>query len=279
MRLLAFATAALALVLAALPLAVQAQDSAEDPLVATVNGEKIYRSEVLETAKSLPAQYQQQLDQIFPTLVERIVDFRLLAAAASEAKLEEDEEVKRRMEELRKGVLREVYLERQIAERVTDEALQGSYQDFIAANPPQAEIKASHILLEDEAAAKEVISELDGGADFAELAKERSTGPSGPNGGDLGFFTADQMVPEFSQAAFALEPGKHSAAPVQTQFGWHVIKVMERREGAAPPFEELQDQLRDEASREVVNAVLTELREEATVEIADPLPPPAEAAQ
>jgi peptidyl-prolyl cis-trans isomerase C len=279
MRLLAFPTAALALVLAALPPAAQAQDSAEDPLVATVNGEKIYRSEVLETAKSLPAQYQLQLEQIFPTLVERIVDFRLLAAAASEAKLEEDAEVKRRMAELRKGVLREVYLERLIAERVTDEVLQGRYQDFIAANPPQPEIKASHILLEDETVAKEVISELDGGADFAALAKERSTGPSGPNGGDLGYFTTDQMVPEFSQAAFALEPGKHSAEPVQTQFGWHVIKVIERREGAPPPFEELQGQLRDEASREVVNTVLAELREGATVEIEDPLPPPAEAAQ
>jgi peptidyl-prolyl cis-trans isomerase C len=279
MRLLAFPTAALALVLAALPPAAQAQDSAEDPLVATVNGEKIYRSEVLETAKSLPAQYQLQLEQIFPTLVERIVDFRLLAAAASEAKLEEDAEVKRRMAELRKGVLREIYLERLIAERVTDEVLQGRYQDFIAANPPQPEIKASHILLEDETVAKEVISELDGGADFAALAKERSTGPSGPNGGDLGYFTTDQMVPEFSQAAFALEPGKHSAEPVQTQFGWHVIKVIERREGAPPPFEELQGQLRDEASREVVNTVLAELREGATVEIEDPLPPPAEAAQ
>ncbi len=268
---------ALALILTFAPFYASAQqgESGDDPLVATVNGEKIYRSEVLETARSLPPQYQQQqqLDQVFPALVDRLVDFRLLAVAAAGDGLAEDEEVLSRLAELQQNVMREVYLERKIDERVTDEALRGRYDKMIADNPAEPEVHARHILLEDEAVAKEVIVALDGGADFAELARERSTGPTGPQGGDLGYFTEEQMVPEFAQVAFALEAGSYSDEPVQTQFGWHVIKVEDRRQGAPARFEEVEEQLREEASREVVNAVLGELRENATIDVVDPLPP------
>ena len=263
-----------ALALAALLSAASAQDSADDPLVATVNGEQVFRSEVLENAKTLPAQYQAQLEQIFPALVDRMIDFRLLAAAAEAAKLTEDEEVVSRMEELRKNVVREVYMERAVESRITDEALKGEYETYLAANPPQPEVNARHILLEEEAAAKEVIAELDGGADFAELATARSTGPSAPNGGDLGFFTREQMVPEFAEAAFAMEPGSYNREPVQTQFGWHVIKVEERRDSQPPSFEEMEEQLREQASRAAVTEVLGSLRQAAEIEIVDPLPPP-----
>ncbi len=157
--------------------------------------------------------------------------------------------------------------------RVTDEALKDQYEAFLEANPPQPEVSARHILLKEEAEAKAAIVALDGGADFAELARERSTGPSGPNGGDLGFFTKEQMVPEFAEVAFAMEPGSHSEEPVQTQFGWHVIKVEARRDSQPPAFEEMADQLRDEASRAAVTEVLSGLREAAAVEIVDPLPP------
>ena len=274
-------TAALAMTLAFVPFYALAQQagSGDDPLVATVNGEKIFRSEVLETAKSLPPQFQQQLDQVFPALVNRLVDFRLLAVAANGAGLADDEEVKSRLAELRQNVIREVFLERKIDEHVTDEALRGRYDKMIAENPAEAEVHARHILVADEAAAKEVIVALDGGADFAELARERSTGPSGPQGGDLGYFTQEQMVPEFAQAAFAMEAGSYTDEPVQTQFGWHVIKVEDRRETAPAPFEEVEEQLREEASREVVNAVLGELREGATIEVVDPLPPASDRAQ
>ena len=273
------APAVLALALAALAPAAAAQDSGDDPLVATVNGEQIFRSEVLETAKTLPPQYQAQLDQIFPVLVERVVDSRLLAAAAEAANLAEDAEVVSRMEALRRNVVREVYLERAVAVRVTDEALKDQYEAFLEANPPQPEVSARHILLKEEAEAKEAIVALDGGADFAELARERSTGPSGPNGGDLGFFTKEQMVPEFAEVAFAMEPGSHSEEPVQTQFGWHVIKVEARRDSQPPAFEEMADQLRDEASRTAVTEILSGLREGAAVEVVDPLPPPGALAQ
>lgn len=249
-----------------------AQDSGEDPVVARVDGTEIRRSEVLESARELPAQYQAQLQQIFPALVQRLVDFRLLSKAAEADGLAGDAEVERRVALARKNAMRDVYIERQIEKAVTDEALAAQYKIYLEANPPADEVRARHILLEDEVAARAVITELDGGADFAALARERSTGPSSAQGGDLGFFTKDQMVPEFAQAAFAMESGKHSVDPVQTQFGWHVIKVEERRSGQAAAFEEIEDQLRDELSRSAVDDILAGLREGSEVEI---LPTPA----
>jgi len=133
--------------------------------------------------------------------------------------------------------------------------------------PPQRQLKARHILVETEEAAKEVIVALDGGADFAELAKERSTGPSGPNGGELPPFTAGEMVPEFSDAAFAMEVGSHSKAPVQTQFGWHVIKVDESTMTEAPAKEAVEQQLRGELEQQAAAAVYQDLRQGAQIEI------------
>ena len=270
-------TAALLLFMAGLPATSMAQQtgSDEDPLVAKVNDQEVRRSEVLEAAKNLPAQYQAQLEQIFPTLVERVVDFRLLAAAPQAARQAEDEEGARRMGKLRLEVMREVYLERRMEERVNPAALQSRFDAFLVANPPAEEVWARHILLEDEDTAKAAIVTLEGGADFAELARERSTGPSSAQGGDLGYFTAEQMVPEFSQAAFAMEIGSHSKAPVKTQFGWHVIKVEDRRKSDPPAFEEMEGQLRQELQREAVTTILGELRQGATIEIlpTPPLPP------
>jgi peptidyl-prolyl cis-trans isomerase C len=268
MSLLRYATATLCLALALWPLAASSQDkNQDDPLVATVNGAEIHRSDVLEAAKSLPPQYQTQLEQIFPALVERLVDFRLLADAAGKSGLAKDAEVKRRLDTLRSDVMREVYLERQIAERVNETALRAQYKTFLEQNPPKSEVHARHILVEDEATAKDLIAELDKGADFAELAKEKSTGPSSERGGDLGYFSADQMVPEFSEQAFKLKQGEHTKQPVQTQFGWHVIKVEERRAGTQPSFEAVEGQLREELSREAINSVLSGLRDGAKIEI------------
>lgn len=257
--------------------------AAEDPVVARVNGEDILRSQVEETAKQLPPQYQQQLDAIFPMLLERTIDLRLLSGAADAADLSKDEEVQKRLAEIRVAVMREVYLEKQVAERVSEEMLQERYKAFLEANPPEAEVHARHILVKEEAEARELITQLDGGADFAELAKEHSIGPSGAQGGDLDYFTKEQMVPAFADAAFALEKGNHSVDPVQTEFGWHVIEVLDRREIAPPKFEEVEQQLFDELSQQAVQDILTGLRDAAEVEIvgapgteAAPAPAPAQ---
>lgn len=267
-----FALAALTLATAALaaPLAVTAQTSgADDAVVARVNGEEILRSEVFILAQSLPPQYQNQLAEVYPLLVQRLVDFKLAYAAGMADGLANDQEVKIRLAEAEKRVIRDIWIERAVTALTTDDALQASYKDYLAANPPRTELSARHILLENEEAARDIIAKLDGGGDFAELAKEHSTGPSGPRGGDLGTFTPDQMVPEFSAAAQALAPGQYSKDPVKTQFGWHIIKLEGQSEAAPPSFEDMEAQLRQELAGTSVEAVLSSLRETAEIEITE----------
>lgn len=261
--------AALVLALAWTPLAAWAQQAEveEDPVVARVNGDEVRRSEVLTLASRLPPQYQSQIVQIYPLLVQRVIDFRLAGRAGREAGLAENEEVKRRTKAAEREAIRDLYLEQKIEAGVTEETLKARYEEMVEETPPVTERKARHILLETEDAAKEVIAELDEGADFAELAKEHSTGPSAEQGGDLGYFTSDQMVPEFSQAAEKLEPGEYSEEPVKSEFGWHVIKVEDRREKPAPSFDELEPQLREEASRAIMDGLIKELRSQAEIEV------------
>jgi peptidyl-prolyl cis-trans isomerase C len=261
--------AALALALAAYPMTLAAQqgDGTEDRVVARVNGEEVHHSDVMAMARNLPAEYQSQLMAIYPMLVQRLVDFKLAGNAGRDAGLANDDRVKVFVDKAEEQAVRELYLEREIEARMTDEMIQEAYQVHLADNPPAEELQARHILVETEEEAREVIALLDGGADFAELAKERSTGPSGPKGGDLGYFTANQMVPEFSQAAAALEPGSYTKEPAKTQFGWHVIKLEDRRTAAPPPFEEIEQQLREQVARETLEVVLNGLRDGAEIEI------------
>jgi peptidyl-prolyl cis-trans isomerase C len=279
-----FFAAALALVLVASPMNLAAQEggSGEDRVVARVNGEEIRWSDVVALARTLPAEYQTQLMQIYPMLVERLVDFKLAGKAGRAAGLASDERVKAFVVRAEEQAIRDVYLEREIEARITDAAIQDAYKAHLLANPPAEEYHARHILVETEEEAREIIALLDAGADFVELAKERSTGPSGPNGGDLGYFTAGQMVPEFSQAAATLEPGQHTAEPTKTQFGWHVIKLEDRRTGEAASLEEVEPLLREQLAREAVGEVLSSLRVGAEIEIvtksAKPSEPSGEAA-
>jgi peptidyl-prolyl cis-trans isomerase C len=247
--------------------AAQETDESQDPEVARVDGESIRMSDVMEFAATLPAEYQAQFDQILPFIIERLVDFHLLDRAAGAAELADDEEVKARVAKLTTQVVREVYLQRLVTEAVDEAAVNTRYEAYVAENPPVEEVKARHILIEAEEDAAAIIAELDGGADFAQLAEERSTGPSATSGGDLGYFVAGQMVPSFSEAAFALEPGSYTTAPVQTEFGWHVILVEDRREQAPPAFEEMEAELRAELQRAAVDTFLAELRAGAEIEI------------
>ena len=268
------ASLAAAFALAA-PAAAAQEPAAEDPVVATVNGDDVLRSEVLETAEQLPPQYRQQIDLIFPQLLQRTIDIRLIAAAAEAGGMGDDPEVKRRLEEIRRAVMREVYVEKQVAERISEDMLKERYDAFVEANPPKPEVHARHILVEEETDARDLIGKLDEGADFAELAKEHSIGPSGAQGGDLDYFTKEQMVPAFADAAFALDKGSYSKDPVQTEFGWHVIEVLDRRELPPPSMEEVEDQLFEELSQEAVQDILTELRDGAEIKIVEAPEPEA----
>lgn len=251
----------------------------DDPVVAKVDGFEIHRSDVMEIVQGLPQQYRQMpLETLFPVLRDRLIELQLVAAEGRKANLADDEVVKRRMRKIEDRVIRDVYLSRYVDKKVTDETLRKMYEDEIANTPPKVEVRARHILVKTEAEAKALIARIKAGEDFATLAKENSIGPSGAKGGDLGYFTHDAMVPAFADAAFALDVGAVTDAPVQTQFGWHVIKVEDRREAPPPSFEDSRERLRAQASQTVVRALLDELRGKAAIERfnLDGTPAPAE---
>ena len=266
--------------------------AADDPIVARVNGTELHRSDVLEALHGLPPQVQQQpLDKLYPALLGRMVDTVLVSQAGRKSKLQEDPEVKKRMALLQDQVIADAYVQRLLVKSVTDQKLHARYDQYIKGAPSREEVNARHILVATEDEAKAVIAELNKGADFAKLAQEKTTDPAGKtSGGDLGYFTKDEMVPEFADAAFKLKPGEITETPVHTQFGWHVIKVVDRRPAKPPTFDQMKQQLADEVSRSIVGDKVKELRTAAKIEVynldgskpgaapASPAaPPPAEA--
>lgn len=241
----------------------------EDKVVATVNGQPITEAELALAESELDPQFAQlPPEQKRAAALSAMIEIRLMAAESEKAGVPEDEEFKRRMEFLRLRALHSQFVSDKVASAVTDEAVRALYDERIAAKPVN-EIRASHILVKTEEEAKAIIEELDGGADFAEIAKQRSTDGAAPQGGDLGFFGPGQMVPEFEQAAFALEVGGHSKEPVKSQFGFHVIKVTDKRPQQPPAFEQVRSQLRSAMLREKYFEQAAALRGAATVEIAD----------
>ncbi len=270
MRHFAPAAALVASLLALAPAAIaQAPKAADpnDPIVATVDGAPIYRSDVLAVQRTLPAQFQQlPIEVLFPAVVERLIDTKLVVNAGRKDGLAADAEVKRRMAGMEDRVIQEVYVTRQVEAAVNDKAVRERYDQLSKTTPAKEEISARHILVQTEQQAKDVIADLKKGGDFAEIAKSKSIDPSGKqNGGDLGFFGREEMVPEFSEAAFKLKDGETTTAPVKSQFGWHVIKVEGRRTSAAS-LDEMREQITNDMSQEVVTGLVGKLREGAKVE-------------
>ncbi|HAD88091.1 MAG TPA: peptidylprolyl isomerase [Rhodospirillaceae bacterium] len=253
--------------LAPMSLASGPAQAANDPVVATVNGTKIMRSDVTQAYGQLPDQYKQvPFEQIFPALLDSLIDTKLAAGAARKAKIDETPAFKAELQGFTERLLGSTLIQREVETKVTDAAVKARYDEVTKEMGGKAEIHARHILLKTEDEAKAVIKELAGGADFAETAKKKSTGPSGPNGGDLGYFGQGQMVPEFEKAAFALDKGGMTDAPVQTQFGWHVIKVEDKRTKQPPTFAEMEPQIRQSMMREAGAAFTQGLREDAKIQ-------------
>ena len=248
----------------------------EDPVLATVNGYEIRRSEIVEAQRNLSEQYRSLPPAtIFPALLEHLIDFKLVISEARKANLHEDDAVKKRLALLEDQVIREFYLARYVGAAITEEALRQRYDEFVKTIPPQEEIKARHILVEAEEEAQAVIARINGGDAFEDVAKETSIGPSAPRGGDLGYFTRDQMVPEFAEVAFNLQPGEMTEAPVKTGFGWHVIIVDDRRPVPPPGFEDTRGQLATDMSQELVAELIQKLRDQAQIERPDEVSAPA----
>jgi peptidyl-prolyl cis-trans isomerase C len=245
-------------------------DDAADPVVATVNGTPLHHSDVVASARALPEQYQQQIDLIFPALVERLIGLELLTQAGRDANLANDPEVQKMMKDYEGQAIRQVYMTNLIHDGVTDEEIKKRYDAYVAANPPKTEIHARHILLKTKEDAEAVIAELDKGADFAELAKKKSTDPAASNGGDLGYFLPEEMVKPFADAAMALEKGKYTEKPVQTEFGWHVILLEDKRERKVSTLDEMKPQLQSEIAEDIVSKKVEALREKAKVQLFNP---------
>ena len=243
----------------------------EDPLAARVEGREIHRSDVINSAQDLPPAYLEQMETIYPFLRDRLVGFELIAIDGRAEGLADDPEVQEMVRQFEDEAIRHIYLTRYLEEAITDELVQERYDAFVASQPAVDEVRARHILVDSEEAAREIINELNNGADFATLAKERSTDRASAeeHGGDLGYFVHDEMVTPFADAAFALETGTYSKDPVQTDYGWHVIMVEDHRVRAAPPLDEMRDEIESQIAGELIQARLDELREGATVELFD----------
>ena len=254
-----FGAAALALAAAAPSAAGEA-----DRVLATVNGTTITLGHVAALRDNLPRQYQALPDPVlFNAILDQLIQQTVLAQAA-EATL--DRRAIAGLENVRRDFVARIAVEGVARAAATPEALAEAYRTKYAEATPQTEWNASHILVATEDEAKAILAEIEAGADFAAKAQEHSTDRgSAAQGGALGWFGLGMMVPEFEAAVVALDPGQVSA-PVQTQFGWHIVRVNDRRQAAVPPFEAVQDELADELGRAAVEARIAELMAAATVE-------------
>lgn len=265
--------ALLAAVLAAAP--AMAEDApAPDPnkVVATVNGQNITEAEVALAEEELDPQLGElPPDQRRANALSALIDIRLMAAEEEKTGIADTDDFKRRMDFLRLRALHSEFVGNKVAKAVTEADVRARYDKEIAAAPPVNEVRASHILVKTEDEAKAIIAELEKGGDFEAIAKEKSQDPgSGASGGDLGFFGPGRMVPEFEQAAMALEVGQYTKEPVKSQFGWHVIKVTDKRPQQPPAYEQVRGEIRSIMLREKYFAEVAALRKGADVKIEDP---------
>jgi len=237
------------------------------PIVANVNNEDISLETMIHAMNELPPEIQSQpFMSYYEDLLERVIDIKLFAQEGKKMKLDEEPSVRAAIDFVIEKVLMQAFLSKYVQENIKEENLKASYNNFIADETSREEIKASHILMDTESEAIDVINRLNDGDDFAELAKNKSTGPSGPSGGDLGWFKRGQMVPPFEKAAFSLNKNEITQRPVQTQFGWHVIKIFDKRIPEAPSYESMKSKLIQDLERKIVSKKIQDLRNDALIE-------------
>ena len=213
---------------------------------------------------------------MFEPILQQVIDRKLLALAGKDSGIEDSEAYSQQIALMREELQQQMYLQSEVDKGLTEEALDEAYQQYVddyGAQGAGEEVHARHILVATEEEAAALVERLDSGEDFATLAQENSIGPSGPDGGDLGFFKKEAMVPEFGEAAFALEPGE-TAGPVESPFGWHVVRVEERRSAPAPELAEVTAQLSNEIAQQIITEEIDRLRDDADIEILLPEPEP-----
>jgi peptidyl-prolyl cis-trans isomerase C len=247
----------------------EAPASASDPVIARVNGVDIKQSDLALAEEDVGADMQAASPEAKREhLISYLADIIMVTQAADKKNIADNPDFKRRLAFLRSKLLMGYELQQEAKTALTDEALKQTYDEAVKSMSGQEEVRARHILVEGEDEAKAILEQLKGGADFAKLAKEKSKDPGAAEGGDLGYFTKDQMVPEFADVAFKMYPGQLSN-PVKTQFGWHVIKVEDKRIKQPPEFEKVKDQIEAYLARKAQSDFIAKLRQSAKVERLD----------
>ena len=265
MRFCVPATAALALTALVLMSSVSVPAWAQaDGVAATVNGDKILTKDVDKAIETLGVKGA-AVEQVKPEVLNQIINEKLIEDAMTKAKVQDSAEYKKRLDVLKVQLERQVFLEEQIKDKIGDKAVKAEYEKFVKQNKGKIEIHARHILVPSEEEAKQVIKDLNGGADFAELAKKRSSDGTAQRGGDLNYFLKEEMVPEFSKEAFALKTGTYTKVPVKTNFGYHVIKVEDKRERQVPKFEQVAEPIRQQLGNQALQQMIEDLRAKADI--------------
>ncbi len=237
-----------------------------DPVIASVNGAPIHLSELSEMSRNLPQQLQNlSPDQLYPILLDQLVDQKAMAIAATKDGLLNDPTVQKRIEIGTEQVLQEALITHTVGPEITEDAIKAAYAKEYANKPGVEEIHARHILVSSQAQAEAIIKQLDAGADFAKLAQKYSSDPGSVNGGDLGWFKMTDMVPAFANAAFALKDGQITQTPVHSQFGWHVIQVLGHRTDPAPTLADVHDKIRSQLIQQGIHNLLAQVRSQVTI--------------
>jgi len=258
----------------------QAGKPVGNPVLARVGDQEIRLNDLRSAAATLPPNLRSMPEQVlYPMLLDRMIDQDALVAEARRIGLDKDPEVKRQVQMAEDSALQRALLMKEVQPQITDQAVRARYEKEIANKPGAEEVHAKHILVDSEAQAKDIVTQLQKGADFDALAKQYSKDKGAGGGDDLGFFKKEDMVPEFAAAAFALQPGQITQTPVHTQFGWHVIEVTERRQDKPPSFADAKNELRQRMAQEAAEKVVAQALTGVKVERFNPDGTPTHAAE
>ena len=255
------AMAIVAIAAMAVPTVAKADDGT---VVAVVNGSKILKKDVLEVIK-LNNVKEDDTAKAFPVIVDQMINEKLIGAETAKSNLEKDPVFQQRLAAAKEQLVKTMFLENYLKDKVNDKTVKAEYAKFKKDNEGKTEVHARHILLKTEEEAKQVTKDLDAGAKFEDLAKERSSDPSSKNGGDIGYFTKDELIPAFSAAAFDLKPGTYTHVPVKSQFGWHVIFVQDKRDRVIPELKTVESSIRNKLGQDAVQKLLGDLRAKADI--------------
>lgn len=242
------------------------QTGATDPVIGSVEGHLIYLSDLSEAAKTLPDNLRgMPFDTLYPVLLDRMIDHESLVMMARRSGLDQKPEVIKEIQQSTERILEGAYLGATANPQVTEQAIQARYNRLYANRPAAEEVRARHILVTTEAEARKVIDDLKKGADFATIARVISKDPDASKGGDLGFFRREQVWPGFADLAFSMQVGQVAPNPIKNEFGWHVIKVEERRLVAPPSFSDMHDELRQELLAAAVQRAVAQARAQMAI--------------